>query len=84
MDYLEYIDLREAFNKDETIKLCQEHNMTVKEAVINNLNIMINSIATIKDSILSGKCLKNEDWVKAAAPLHVMMNVLMNHWYLED
>lgn len=84
MDYLEYIDLQEAFNKDEAIKLCKEHDMTVKKAVINNLDIVINNLTKIKDNISSGKCLENEDWVKAATPLRVMMNVLMNHWYLED
>ena len=76
------IDLYNVTNKEEAIKVCQEHDMTVKEAVINNLDVMINSIITIKDSISSGKRLENEDWVKAATPLHVMMNVLTNHWYL--
>lgn len=84
MNNLEIINLKEAFNKDEAVKLSQEHNLTVKEAVINNLDIMVNSIAAIKDSISSGKRLENEDWVKAATPLNVMMNVLMNHWCLED
>lgn len=81
---MDVIDLYNVTSKEEAIKVCQEHNLTVKEAVINNLDIMVNSIAAIKDSILSGKRLENEDWVKAATPLNVMMNVLMNHWYLED
>lgn len=84
MNNLEIINLKEAFNKDEAVKLSQEHNMTVKEAVINNLDIVINNLIKIKDSVSSGKCLENEDWVKAAAPLNVMMNVLGNHWYLEE
>lgn len=81
---MDVIDLYNVTSKEEAVKVCQKHNITVKEAVINNLDIMVNSIAVIKDSISSGKRLENEDWVKAAAPLNVMMNVLMNHWYLED
>lgn len=81
---MDVIDLYNVTSKEEAVKVCQKHNITVKEAVINNLDIMVNSIAAIKDSISSGKRLENEDWVKAAAPLNVMMNVLMNHWYLED
>lgn len=81
---MDVIDLYNVTNKEEAVKVCREHNITVKEAVINNLDIMVNSIAAIKDSISSGKRLENEDWVKAATPLNVMMNVLMNHWYLED
>lgn len=83
MNNLEIVNLKEASNKDDAVKLSQEHNMTIKEAVINNLDIMIDNIAAIKDIVSSGKCLENEDWVKAAAPLNVMMNILMNHWYLE-
>lgn len=78
------IDLYNVVNKEEAVKVCQEHNLTVKEAVINNLDTMINNLTKIKDNISSGKRLENEDWVKAATPLNVMMNVLMNHWYLED
>lgn len=81
---MDVIDLYNVTSKEEAVKVCQEHNLTVKEAVINNLDIMINSISVIKDSILSGNSLENEDWVKAATPLNVMMNVLMNHWYLEE
>lgn len=81
---MDVIDLYNVTSKEEAVKVCQKHNITVKEAVINNLDIMVNSIAAIKDSISSGKRLENEDWVKAAAPLYVMMNVLINHWYLED
>lgn len=81
---MDVIDLYNVTSKKKAIKVCQKHNLTVKEAVINNLDIMVNSIAAIKDSISSGKRLENEDWVKAAMPLNVMMNVLMNHWYLEE
>ena len=84
MTNFEIINLKEASNKDEAVKLSQEHNMTVKDAVINNFDIMINNLIKIKDNISSGKCLENEDWIKAAVPLNVMMNVLMNHWYLEE
>lgn len=81
---MEVINLYNVTNRKEAVKICQKYNMTVKEAVINNLDIIINSITAIKDSISSGKCLENEDWVKAAVPLNVMMNILMNHWYLEE
>lgn len=84
MTNLEIINLKEASNKDEAVKLSQEHNMTVKDAVINNFDIVINNLIKIKDSISSGQCLENEDWIKVATPLNVMMNVLMNHWYLEE
>lgn len=81
---MEVINLYNVTNRKKAVKICQKYNMTVKEAVINNLDIIINSIAAIKDSISSGKRLENEDWVKAAVPLNVMMNILMNHWYLEE
>ena len=81
---MDVIDLYNVTNKKEAVKVCREHNLTIKEAVINNLDIMINNLTKIKDNISSGKRLENEDWVKAAAPLRVMMNVLVNHWYLEN
>lgn len=81
---MDVIDLYNVTNKEEAVKVCREHNLSVKEAVINNLDIMINNLTKIKDIVLSGKRLENEDWVKAATPLRVMMNVLMNHWYLEN
>lgn len=71
-------------NKEKAVEVCKEHGMTVKEAVINNLDIMIDGLTAIKEIVSNDKATENEDWVTVALPLRNMMNVLSNHWYLED
>lgn len=81
---MEMIDLYYAVNKEKAVEMCKEHGMTVKEAVINNLDIMIDGLTAIKEIVSNDKATENEDWVAVALPLRNMMNVLSNHWYLED
>jgi hypothetical protein len=81
---MEMIDLYYAFNKEKAVEVCKEHGMTVKEAVINNLDIMIDGLTAIKEIVSNDKATENEDWVAVALPLRNMMNVLSNHWYMED
>ena len=78
------IDMYYAFNKEKAVEICKEHGMTVKEAVINNLDIIIEGLTGIKEIVSNGKTAKNEDWMAVALPLRNMMNVLSNHWYLEN
>lgn len=71
-------------SKEEAVEVCKEHGMTVKEAVINNLDIMIDGLISIKEIVSNGKATENEDWMPVALPIRNMMNVLLNHWYMED
>lgn len=81
---IEMVDLYNVVNKEEAVEICKEHGMTVKEAVINNLNIIIEGLTGIKEIISNGKAAENEDWMGVALPLRNMMNVLSNHWYIEN
>lgn len=78
------IDLYYAFNKETAVEICKEHGMTVKEAVINNLDIIIEGLTGIKEIVSNGKTAVNEDWMAVALPLRNMVNTLSNHWYKED
>lgn len=78
------VDLYYAFNKEKAVEICKEHGMTVKEAVINNLDIIIEGLTGIKEIISNGKATENEDWMEVALPLRNMMNVLLNQWYKEN
>lgn len=78
------IDLYNVVNKEEAVEICKEHGMTVKEAVINNLDLIIEGLTGIKEIISNDKATENEDWMAAALPLRNMMNVLLNQWYIED
>ena len=80
----EVIDLYNVVSKEKAVEVCKEHGMTVKEAVINNLDIMIDGLTSIKEIVSNDKATENEDWVAVALPLRNMMNVLSNHWYLEE
>lgn len=81
---MEMIDLYNVVKKEEAVEVCKEHGMTVKEAVINNLDIIIEGLTGIKEIVSNGKTAENEDWMAVALPLRNMMNVLSNHWYKED
>ena len=81
---MELIDLYNVVDKEEAVEVCKENGMTVKEAVINNLDIMIDGLTGIREIISNGKTTENEDWMTVALPMRNMMNVLSNHWYLED
>lgn len=81
---MELIDLYNVVSKDEAVEVCNEHGMTVREAVINNLDIMIDGLTDIKKKVSSDMLLENEDWMAVALPIRNMMNVLSNHWYQED
>lgn len=78
------IDLYNVVNKEEAVEVCKAHGMTVKEAVINNLDIMVDGLTGIKEIVSNGKATENEDWMAVALPLRNMMNVLTNRWYMED
>ena len=78
------VDMYYAVNKEKAVEICKEHGMTVKEAVINNLDIIIEGLTGIKEIVSNGKTAENEDWMAVALPLRNMMNVLSNHWYFED
>ena len=78
------IDLYNVVDKEEAVEVCKENGMTVKEAVINNLDIMIDGLTGIREIISNGKTTENEDWMTVALPMRNMMNVLTNHWYKED
>lgn len=81
---MEMIDLYNVVHKEEAVEVCKEHGMTVKEAVINNLDIMIDGLTSIKEIVSNDKATENEDWMAVALPLRNMMNVLLNQWYVEN
>lgn len=81
---MEMVDLYNVVNKEEAVEVCKEHGMTVKEAVINNLDIIIEGLTGIKEIVSNGKTPENEDWMEVALPLRNMMNVLLNQWYKEN
>lgn len=84
LNKLKMVDLYNVVNKEEAVEVCKEYGMTVKEAVINNLDIIIEGLTGIKEIVSNGKTAENEDWMAVALPLRNMMNVLSNHWYKED
>lgn len=81
---MKMVDLYNVVNKEEAVEVCKEYGMTVKEAVINNLDIMIDGLTAIKEIVSNDKATENEDWITVALPLRNMMNVLLNQWYIED
>lgn len=83
-EVIDYIDLRECYNKESAIELCNKYNITVNQACLENIDSIIAALYKIQSKILNNEKLKNEDWVNAAVPLSSIMNILGNHWYIEE
>lgn len=83
-EVIDYIDLRECYNKESAIELCNKYNTTVNQACLENIENIIAALYKIHSKILNNEKLENHDWVNAAVPLRSIMNILLNHWYLKD
>lgn len=57
--------------------------MDAKELCISKLNESIEGLITCKEKIANGIQLENEDWLKVALPFDEIVNLLVNHEYLE-
>lgn len=56
----------------------------MKEKCIENIDLIIKGLESIKEKIQNGIRLTNEDWQKCAFPMNEVMEDLGNHRYLED
>lgn len=83
-EVIDYIDLRECYNKESAIELCNKYNITVNQACLENIEDIIAALHKIHSKILNNEKLENPDWVNAAIPLRYIMNVMGNHWYIEE
>lgn len=57
---------------------------TFNETIVYHLEETIEGIQGIRDLIVNGGVPENADWVKAAAPLDVVINLLLNYPILKD
>ena len=78
------IDLRQYRDKKQAKKMCEECGTSIKEVVLENIETIIKELRNISHKIENSEPCVNEDWVKVAAPLNEMMNVLGNHWYIDE
>lgn len=78
------VDFTMIGEKNNAKKMCKENNTTIKAEIIKTMDLIINYLQNNKQKIINNEQLVNEDWVRVAAPFNNIMNVLMNHWYLEN
>lgn len=57
--------------------------MNTKDLCISKLNESIEGLIACKEKIANGIQLENEDWLKVALPFDEIVNLLVNHEYLE-
>lgn len=57
---------------------------TFNETIVCHLEETIEGIQGVRDIIVNGGVPENEDWLKAAAPLNVVINLLLNYSNLKD
>ena len=57
--------------------------MNTKDLCISKLNESIEGLIACKEKITNGIQLENEDWLKVALPFDEIVNLLVNHEYLE-
>ncbi len=57
---------------------------TFNETIVYHLDETIEGIQGIRDLIVNGGVPENADWAKAAAPLSVVINLLLNYSNLKD
>lgn len=57
---------------------------TFNETIVCHLEETIEGIQGVRDLIVNGGVPQNTDWVKAAAPLSVVINLLLNYSILKD
>lgn len=57
--------------------------MNTKDLCISKLNESIEGLIACKEKIADGIQLENEDWLKVALPFDEIVNLLVNHEYLE-
>ena len=57
---------------------------TFNETIVCHLEETIEGIQGVRDLIVNGGVPENADWVKAAAPLNAVINLLLNYSILKD
>lgn len=57
--------------------------MSDKEKCLEAIDKMIDGLPKIKEKIINNIQLKNEDWLEVAMPLNNVINLLLNHKYID-
>ena len=83
-EVIDYVNLQECYNKEAAIELCKKYNTTVKQVCLENIDGIIDALNKIKSKVLDNEIVENENWVNAAILLRYIMNVMGNHWYIEN
>lgn len=78
------LNLQEYASKEEMLKECKKHGITIKEVVLDRMHEVIDELFTIVLKIEKNERAVNEDWQKVAKSLQSIMNVLEKGWYLEN
>ena len=83
-EVIDYVNLQECYSKEAAVELCKKYNTTVNQVCLENIDGIIDALYKIQTKVLHNETVENEDWINAAIPLRYIMNVMGNHWYIEE